>query len=79
MLDAELSLETLLDTWHGAEEREQHAMRRAQQVAASASSNRSDDALYQAEQELEAAKAERMRLEELYWEEYRLQQMPGYT
>lgn len=79
MLDVELSLESLFDTWRGADDREQNAMRRAQQLTTSDSSNRSDDALHQAERELEAAKAERMRLEELYWEEYRLQKLPGYT
>ncbi|MGW8374934.1 hypothetical protein [Streptomyces sp. ODS28] len=76
MLDSRPTLESLLHAWHDAREREQEAMRRAQE---SAGSEGADDALTAAEREAEEAKAERMRLEELYWEEFRLQQMPGYT
>lgn len=80
MLDSKPALESLYDAWRDAQEREENAMRRAQQPGTSAATQQpSDGLLHEAERELAQAKDERMRLEELYWEERRLQEMPGYT
>lgn len=80
MLDSKPSLDSLLAKCHDALESEQNAMRRVEELETSEPADRRpDDALFTAEHELAHARDERLRLDELYWEERRLSELPGYT